>query len=206
MTPKRIFCIGKNYEAHVRELAGTAPEEPIVFMKPSSCLVLPGTPVRVPTHGSLLHHEAEAVLLIGREASRVDEESALDCVSDVALGLDLTLRDVQGSLKKKGHPWELSKAFEQSAPLGPLVPVSKIRDLAQLEFSCSVNGELRQQGNTQDMMFSIPYLIRYLSHIWRLQAGDLIFTGTPAGVGPLVVGDTASLSGPELASSVWEFC
>ena len=205
-TPQRIFCIGKNYDEHVKELGGKAPEEPVVFMKPVCTIVAPGETLSMPQHGSLLHHEVEVVLLIGREGQDVLEADALSYISGITLGLDLTLRDVQGRLKKSGLPWELSKAFEQSAPLGSFKPYdSHSIDLENLPFTCSVNDELRQQGNTCDMLFPVRNLIHRLSQWWVLRPGDIIFTGTPSGVGPLKAGDQVSIESPVTGQFVWTF-
>ena len=188
-TPQRIFCIGKNYDEHVKELGSTVPEEPVVFMKPVCNIVDPGETLSLPRHGSLLHHEVEVVLLIGRGGQDVPEADALTYISGITLGLDLTLRDVQGRLKKSGLPWELSKAFEQSAPLGYFKKYDPNSiDLENLSFTCSVNGNLRQKGNTRDMLFPVRNLIHRLSGWWTLRPGDIIFTGTPSGVGSLKQG------------------
>lgn len=199
----RIFCIGRNYAAHIEELDNERPTSPVVFMKPASALAPSGQALRFPKHGEMLHHETEVVLEIGK-AGRVPHESeARDFISGLALGLDLTLRDVQSALKAKGLPWEKAKAFDQSAPLGPITPLSGDHDLAHLTFTCHVNGALRQTGNTALMLFSIPRILVELSQIWALAPGDLIYTGTPKGVGPLVPGDTIALSGPQLADASW---
>ena len=193
-TPQRIFCIGKNYDEHVKELGSIAPEEPVVFMKPVCNIVAPGETLSMPRYGSLLHHEVEVVLMIGRGGQDVPEVDALSYIAGITLGLDLTLRDVQGRLKKLGLPWELSKAFEQSAPLGYFKTYDPNSiDLENLSFTCSVNGDLRQQGNTRDMLFSVRNLIRRLSGWWTLRPGDIIFTGTPSGVGPIKPGDQVDI-------------
>ncbi len=201
----RIFCIGKNYTEHIRELSGVVPEEPVVFIKPWSSLVAPEETVKIPRHGSQLHHEVEVVFKIGAEGQGIPESEAFDYIDGVTLGLDLTLRDVQSRLKKSGYPWELAKAFEQSAPLGEYVPLQKIRDPQNLDFSCSVNGQVRQKGNTAEMIFSLPKLVSFLSSVWCLRPGDLIFTGTPSGVGILGSGDSATIASPEIGEFSWQF-
>jgi 2-keto-4-pentenoate hydratase/2-oxohepta-3-ene-1,7-dioic acid hydratase in catechol pathway len=188
-SPQRIFCIGKNYAEHVKELGGSTPGQPVVFMKPASCLVPPGETIRMPTHGSNLHHEVEVVVLIGKAGKNISESTASAHIAGLTLGLDLTLRDVQSAMKKKGWPWEISKAFDQS--------------LDDISFQCSVNGGLRQTGNSGEMMFAIPHLIHYLSGIWKLMEGDLIFTGTPSGVGSLHPGDRVTLHSDLLGSFEW---
>lgn len=203
-TPQRIFCIGKNYDEHVKELGSTAPEEPVVFMKPVCNIVDPGETLSLPRHGSLLHHEVEVVLLIGRGGQDVPEADALSYIAGITLGLDLTLRDVQGRLKKSGLPWELSKAFEQSAPLGYFKKYDPNSiDLENLSFTCSVNGNLRQQGNTRDMLFPVRNLIHRLSGWWTLRPGDIIFTGTPSGVGPLKQGDQVGIESSDTGFFSW---
>ena len=201
----RIFCIAKNYSEHVKELGGTElPEEPVVFMKPVSSIVAPGETLYRPRHGNLLHHEVEVVLLIGREGRDIPQTNALSYITGVTLGLDLTLRDVQGRLRKAGLPWELSKSFEQSAPLGLFKAYDPDSiDLENLSFTCSVNGELRQEGNTQDMIFPIKSLIHTLSGWWTLRPGDIIFTGTPSGVGPLEAGDRVEIDSPVVGPFSW---
>ena len=203
--PNRIFCIGKNYGAHIKELGGTqTPEEPVVFMKPVCNIVAPGEILHRPPNGSELHHEVEVVLLIGKKGKNILKADALSYISAITLGLDLTLRDVQKKLKKAGLPWELSKSFEQSAPLGIFKDYSPNKfDLRNLPFSCSVNGNLRQKGNTQEMIFPIANLIQTLSDWWTLRPGDIIFTGTPAGVASLQSGDTIEIKSPAIGLFSW---
>lgn len=202
-TPQRIFCIGKNYAEHVKELGGPAPAQPVVFMKPATSLVPTGETIHIPKHGDSLHHEAEVVVLIGKNGKNISESAAPDHIAGLTLGLDLTLRDVQADLKQKGHPWEISKAFDHSAPLGTLIPFDNRVSLDNIAFECSVNGTVRQTGNTGEMIFLIPTLIHYLSGIWELMEGDLIFTGTPSGVGPLKSGDRVTLHSDLLGFFEW---
>lgn len=203
LTPNRIFCVGKNYDKHIRELGGKqAPEEPVVFMKPVCSIAAPDTNLRYPPCGNELHHEVEVVLLLGKEGKNIPESQALLHISDVTLGLDLTLRDIQKNLKLKRLPWERAKSFEQSAPLGVFKKHKGI-DLGNLPFSCAVNGRLRQKGNTREMIFPIPKLIHILSGWWTLKPGDIIFTGTPAGVGPLKPGDKIRVESPRIGSFSW---
>lgn len=203
IVPRRVFCIGKNYAEHVKELDGSAPGQPVVFMKPATCLVPPGETIHMPAHGSNLHHEAEVVVLVGKAGKGISETDAPAHIAGLTLGLDLTLRDVQSALKKKGWPWEIAKAFDQSAPLGTLTAFDDNLSLDDIPFQCSVNGAVRQSGNTGEMTFPIPALIHYLSGIWQLREGDLIFTGTPAGVGPLHSGDRVALDSDRLGSFEW---
>jgi len=203
ISPQRIFCIGKNYPAHVREMADPPPGEPVVFMKPPTSLVRDGETLSRPEHGHVLHHEVEVVVLIGQSGKNIPEKEAPGWIAGLALGLDLTLRDVQSIMKKKGLPWEMAKSFDQSAPVGSFIPFTNSIVLSDISFQCSVEGQRRQQGKTSDMLYSIPYLIHFLSGIWALQPGDLIFTGTPSGVGPLEAGNRVRLESDILPGCEW---
>lgn len=185
----RIFCIGRNYPAHARELGNTVPGQPVVFMKPPESIVPPGGQVRFPTHGNSLHHEVELVFRVGREARNVAPDDGLGHLDAVTVGIDLTLRDVQAELKRQGLPWEAAKAFEQSALVGDFVPMETIGDPGLLKFWCDVNAQTRQRGAAADMVFDPGRLVSHLSRIWMLRPGDLLFSGTPEGVGPLEPGD-----------------
>ena len=202
--PRRLFCIGRNYVAHAEELGNVVPDSPVVFLKPPTCLVPHGSPITLPAHGSDLHFETEIVVLIGTEGRARNPQDALKFVEGLSLGLDLTLRDVQSALKSKGLPWEKAKAFDGSAPLGSFVPLDNASVLDDISFACDVNGERRQNGNTARMIFSIPTLITEISTIWTLKPGDLIFTGTPEGVGPLHAGDSITISNKHIGSYTWE--
>lgn len=203
-TPNRIFCVGKNYDEHIKELGGQVPEEPVVFMKPVTCIEVPFQTLYIPRHGKLLHHEVEVVLLIGKEGRDISELDALSHIAGATIGLDLTLRDVQDRLKKDGLPWEISKSFEQSAPLGIFKSYdSDVINLQNLSFTCSVNGNIRQKGNTSDMLFPIRSLICMLSRWWVLRPGDIIYTGTPSGVGPLESGDQVDIESSAIGSFSW---
>ncbi len=202
--PARLFCIGRNYVAHAEELNNEIPERPVIFCKPSSCLVPEGSAITFPAHGKDLHYEAELVILIGRDGWAVTDGEARSLVAGISLGLDLTLRDVQKQMINKGLPWELAKSFEQSAPIGSFVPLADFIDLVDLNFTCIVNGELRQEGNTGLMIFPVTTLIIELSKIWKLVPGDMIFTGTPAGVGPLSRGDKIEIASKLIGSFSWK--
>ncbi len=193
-TANRIFCVGRNYVAHAQELKNEVPDTPVIFMKPVSALVLPDQSVPFPAHGADLHHEVEVVILIGQAGRAHTPAEAASLISGLTLGLDLTLRDVQNKLKTKGLPWELAKAFDASAMIGHFTPYTPAIDLTSLSFACHVNNELRQQGCTDQMIFPIQTLLVFISSIWQLQPGDLIYTGTPAGVGPLKPGDQITIS------------
>lgn len=192
MKVNRIFCIGRNYAEHIRELGGTPDDACVIFMKPASCVVPHGAPITLPRGRGSVHHEAELVVMLTGGDRDIAIEHALDSVAALTLGLDLTLRDLQGELKKKGAPWETAKSFDGAAPLGEWIPYNG-QDLQALEFSCAVNGEQRQHGRTSDMLFPVARIIHILSRTWALQPGDIIYTGTPAGVGPLNPGDRVTL-------------
>ena len=200
----RIFCIGQNYIEHIKELGNPMPERPVVFMRPLSCLVAPGKSIHFPTHGSLLHYEVEVVVRIGKQGRNVPEAEALSYIDAVTLGADLTLRDLQKEAKEKGLPWEEAKSFEQSSPLGDFLAFDAMQiDLKNLSFKCKINGEIRQDGNTNGMLFGFEKLISDLSNIWHLQPGDMIYTGTPSGVGPLAVGDVIEVENDQIGTFSW---
>lgn len=200
---QRIFCIGRNYAEHVKEMGAPRPAEPVMFMKPATSLVREGEPLVLPKDQGSVHHEMEVVVAIGREGRELLREQALDHVAGVTLGIDLTLRDLQAKLKQAGQPWERAKSFEGSAPIGTFIPWPAKFDIQGVEMRCSVNGALRQQGNTRDMLFPVAEIIAFLSRHWRLRPGDLIFTGTPAGVGPLVAGDRITVESLQIGGFSW---
>ena len=208
--PCRIFCIGKNYAEHIREsddfdakLQTKKEKHPVVFMKPVTSIVSLGESIHVPTHGKILHHEVEVVVLLNGGGKNILIENSLSCIAGVTLGLDLTLRDVQVEVKKKGYPWELSKSFDQSSPLGLMRSYDDSFDLFDIPFACFVNEEKRQEGNTKDMIFSIPQVISFLSTVWKLMPGDLIYTGTPSGIGVIKSRDEIILNSPILGRFAW---
>ncbi|NQT97495.1 MAG: fumarylacetoacetate hydrolase family protein [Candidatus Marinimicrobia bacterium] len=199
----RIFCIGRNYLDHVNELSNQRPAEPVIFMKPPTCLVKPGLPIQFPKHGQELQHEVEVVVQIGTAGYVKSVEEAKTFIAAITIGLDLTLRDVQSGLKQKGLPWEKAKAFENSAPIGDLLPYNDQIDLETISFGCRVNGQERQVGNTGNMLFSIPEILLAISTIWKFEIGDLIYTGTPAGVGSLNTGDEIEIYSDLTDSFSW---
>jgi 2-keto-4-pentenoate hydratase/2-oxohepta-3-ene-1,7-dioic acid hydratase in catechol pathway len=184
-----LYCIGRNYREHAAEMNAELPKEPLVFIKPNTAYLPSGSMLSLPTFSALVHHEVELVVVIGEEAVDIPESSALNHIAGVAVGLDLTLRDLQETAKKKGEPWALAKGFRGSAPLSRVVPIAKIKDLTSLTVSLVQNGTLRQRGAAAEMERSIPSLISYLSRVFGLRRGDCIFTGTPKGVGPISRGD-----------------
>ncbi|QXD16005.1 fumarylacetoacetate hydrolase family protein [Rhodocaloribacter litoris] len=185
----KILCIGRNYAKHAAEMQSEVPEEPIVFLKPSTALVGHGGTVILPPQSQDVHHEVELVAVIGRGGKNIPEEKALEHVDAYAVGLDMTARDLQAEAKRKGQPWTVAKGFDTFAPLGPLVDARRVRDPQNLEIRLTVNGEVRQQGHTRDMVFSVARLIAYCSRIFTLLPGNLLYTGTPDGVGPVRDGD-----------------
>lgn len=202
MNINRIFCIGRNYSEHIKELGNTPDEAFVVFMKPPSCVVPLGQAIALPRHKGSVHHEAELVVRLSGGGADIDEAAALSHIDHISLGLDLTLRDLQNELKKKGSPWELAKAFDHAAPLGEWKPYHG-QDLQALEFTLQVNGALRQHGRTRDMLFSVARQIHILSKTWALADGDIIYTGTPSGVGPLQPGDRLVLESAEIGKFEW---
>ena len=185
----KIFCVGRNYADHAKELGNQIPDEPVIFIKPKNAVLLPGTPLLYPDFTNELHYECELVLKISKNGKFIPPQFAYDYISEVTLGIDFTARDVQDKLKKKGLPWEKAKAFDHSAATGTWLPTSNFANLQQLRFTFYKNGELVQQGHTADMLFDIPSIIADISGYFTINIGDLLFTGTPPGVGECVVGD-----------------
>lgn len=202
----KIFCIGRNYAAHVAERdnggGGVVPAEPIFFMKPDTAMLRNNDPFYIPAFTREVHYECELVVRINRVGRCIEERFAHRYFDEVGLGIDFTARDLQRDAIARGLPWEASKAFDYSAALSPVfLPLADLGgDVQRLRFSLSINGEVRQQGDTAQMLFPVSRLISHLSHFVTLKMGDLIFTGTPAGVGPVAPGDTlcAELEGREL--------
>jgi len=186
----RIFAIGRNYAEHIRELNNERPDEPVIFTKPDTALIRGGNPFPHPTFSSDVHHEIELVLHICKEGKNIPEAAAGDYFDSIGLGIDFTARDLQQKAKDKGLPWDLAKGFDGSAPLSDrFIPVSSIPDLANINFSLTVDGQLKQQGNTSLMLFPFNYIISYLSRFFTLKPGDLIYTGTPKGVSAVKPGN-----------------
>ena len=185
----KILCIGRNYPEHAREMKADLPNEPVVFLKPPSALVQSGGTVVIPKISNDPQHEVEMVVVIGKDGRNIATSAALEHVAGYAVGLDMTMRDIQADAKKKGLPWTVAKGFDTSAPISQVVNPRIIGNAHALSLSLKVNGFLRQQGNTADMLFHVEALISYLSTIFTLEKGDLIFTGTPEGVGSVQSGD-----------------
>lgn len=186
----KIICVGRNYAEHARELNNEVPADPVIFMKPETALILPRQPFFYPDFSKDIHHEIELVVRINRLGKHIEPQFAHRYYNEVALGIDFTARDLQQQLKEKGLPWEKAKAFDGSACVGEWISVDTFGDIQQLNFYLTRNGEMVQTGNTSQMLFSVNHLISYISTFFTLKIGDLIFTGTPSGVGPVHIGDT----------------
>ena len=190
----KVVCIGRNYAEHAKELDNPVPTEPLLFIKPGSCVVPLEGGFAIPTERGSVHYEAEIAVLIGKPLSaKPSREEVLDAISGFAPALDLTLRDKQAELKAKGLPWEIAKSFDGAAVIAPFVVSSTFADVTDIGIRLSINGELRQDGNSAQMLNPIVPIIQYMTGCFSLQAGDVILTGTPAGVGPLNVGDEVVL-------------
>jgi len=187
---RRIFCVGRNYAEHAKEMGADTREPPFFFAKPADALVADGAVLPWPMATSDLHHEAELVVAIGAAGRDLTPESAGALVWGHAPGIDLTRRDMQAEAKQMRRPWDMSKGFDQSAPCGALVPVSETGPLTSARILCTVNGQIRQDADIADMIWDVPHIISHLSGLVELAPGDLIFTGTPAGVGPILPGET----------------
>ena len=185
----KIICIGRNYINHAKELNNPVPEKPVFFMKPDTALLLKHNPFFYPDFSNEIHYETELVVKINRNGKHIDEKFAHKYYNEIGIGIDFTARDLQAEAKKKGLPWEIAKAFDQSAPVGRFLPKEKFEDVGNINFSLKINGELRQKGNSKNMIFSIDKIIAYVSQFITLRTGDLIFTGTPEGVGPTKIND-----------------
>jgi fumarylpyruvate hydrolase len=195
---RRIYCVGRNYAEHAQEMGFTGREPPFFFLKPADAIVeVPeGTTgeIAYPPLTKNLHHEVELVVAIGQGGSNIGAADALKHIWGYAIGLDMTRRDLQGEMKKQGRPWCIGKAFDQSAPVGPVHPIAKTGELNRGSITLAVNGTQRQKGDLSELIWNVGETIEVLSNAWTLQAGDLIFTGTPAGVGAVVSGDVMEAS------------
>jgi len=186
---RNIFCIGRNYVAHARELQNDVPDQPLVFLKPTSSIIYDGDTIQLPPQSQNVHHEIELVAAIREGGKDIPKEQALKHVAGYAVGIDVTARDVQQKAKDNRHPWTVAKGFDTFAPLGTFVTADHITNPQNIDLQITVNGKTRQSDNTSLMIFPVAELISYLSTIFTLQAGDLIFTGTPKGVSPIKSGD-----------------
>ncbi len=184
-----IFCVGRNYIEHAAELNNPVPKSPLIFLKPSSSIIYDRESIELPAVSREVHHEVEVLVLIGREGKNIAREDAIAHIAGYGVGIDVTARDIQQQAKEKSHPWTIAKGFDTFAPVSRFVDPAQIPDPANISFELFINGSLRQKGNTREMIFPIPELISYLSTIFTLSPGDIIFTGTPQGVGKLHPGD-----------------
>ena len=185
----KIICIGHNYREHAKELNTPIPDEPVFFMKPDSALLLDNRPFYLPDFSKELHHEVEMVVKINRLGKNIESKFAHRYYNELTVGIDFTARDLQRKCKEEGKPWEISKAFDGSAALGKFIKISNLTNLQAIDFRLQLNGVKVQEGNTSDMIFGIDKIIEYVSRFITLKIGDLIYTGTPKGVGCVKIGD-----------------
>ena len=192
---QNIFCIGRNYSEHARELNNPVPTTPVVFIKPTSSICYDGGNLILPVQSEHVDHEVEIVIAIGISGKNIPESNALDYISHIGIGLDFTARDLQDKAKEKSLPWSVAKGFDTFAAISSFVPFSgSASELNNLTFQLEVNGEIKQKGDSKNMIFSIPAIISYLSSVFTLSEGDLIFTGTPEGVGIVRAGEKLKAS------------
>jgi 2-keto-4-pentenoate hydratase/2-oxohepta-3-ene-1,7-dioic acid hydratase in catechol pathway len=184
----KILCVGRNYSEHAKELGNAVPENPVIFSKPDTALLKNGEDFYLPNFSNDVHHEVELVIKINKVGKKIQEKFARNYFSEIGLGIDFTARDVQSELKSKGLPWELAKAFDGSAPIGNFINIENM-DLKNIDFSLQKNGQIVQKGNTAQMIFSFEQIVSFVSQYFTLKVGDLIYTGTPAGVSQVNIGD-----------------
>ena len=196
----KILCVGRNYLEHIKELGNATPEAPVIFIKPASSVIGEGEAIVIPPYSHDCHHEAELALLIGRMGKDIPVDQAMEYIAGYGVGIDLTLRDVQRELKEKGLPWEIAKGFDTACPLSDFVEASDVADPQNLQIRLTVNGGIRQDGNTSAMIHRIPAIISYMSGSFTLDPGDVILTGTPAGVSRIVPGDRLVAEIPGVAT------
>jgi acylpyruvate hydrolase len=196
----KILCLGRNYAEHIKELGNPTPEAPVIFIKPGSSVIGEGEAIVIPPYSHNCHHEVELALLIGRKGKNIPVDHAMEYIAGYGVGIDLTLRDVQDKLKKKGLPWEIAKGFDTACPLSLFVEASDVADPQNLQIRLTVNGEIRQDGNTSMMIHRIPAIISQMSGNFTLEPGDVILSGTPAGVSRIVPGDKLVAEIPGVAT------
>ena len=185
----KIICIGRNYIDHIKELSNQKPMNPVVFLKPDSSVIAKNQNFIIPSFSNEIHHEVELVIKINKVGKHIDKSFSHKDYDEIGLGIDFTARDIQNNLKEKGHPWEKSKAFDNSCMVGNFLKKEKIEDISKIEFSLKKNNEVVQSGCSNDMLWKIDELISYVSQYFTLKIGDLIFTGTPSGVSKVESGD-----------------
>ncbi len=189
----KIICIGRNYLAHIKELDNDLPTEPMFFMKPDTALLPAGEPFPYPDFSKKIHYETELVLRICKSGKAIDEKVACEYYDAITVGVDFTARDLQSQCKAKGHPWEIAKAFDYSAPVGEFKKISELKHPEDIAFGMKLNGKWVQQGHSRDMIFNFDRIVSYVSRFVTLNEGDYIFTGTPQGVGEVQIGDKLEL-------------
>lgn len=185
----KIICIGRNYAEHAKEMNAAVPSEPVFFLKPDTAIIKDDQPFYYPDFSKEIHHEVELVIKISKAGKNIEPEFAHKYYEEIGIGIDFTARDIQAKCKEKGLPWEKAKAFDGSAPIGSFVSKKELNDLANINFHLTINGNTVQKGNTRDLLFSFDAVIAYVSRFFTLKTGDLIYTGTPEGVGPVAIGD-----------------
>jgi acylpyruvate hydrolase len=185
----KILCVGRNYGEHAKELGNSVPENPVIFCKPDTALIKDNGPFYLPDFSNDVHHEVELVIKISKSGKRISEQFARGYFEEVGLGIDFTARDLQTQLKSKGLPWELAKGFDGSAPIGKFVKLDSVNHPSDISFSLKKNGTVVQQGSNAQMIFSFEKIVAFVSQYFTLKVGDLIYTGTPAGVGAVKAGD-----------------
>jgi len=185
----KIFAIGQNYVEHNKELNSQNPTEPVVFMKPDTALLKNNKPFFIPDFTQELHYETELIIKFNRIGKHIDSKFSERYFTEIGLGVDFTARDLQRKLKAEGKPWEVSKAFDNSAVIGNFLPTNELGDIQKIEFRMDLNGKTVQRGNSQDMIFPINELVSYVSRFFTIKIGDILFTGTPVGVGKVAIGD-----------------
>jgi acylpyruvate hydrolase len=185
----KIICIGRNYSEHIKEMKAEVTGSPVFFMKPETALVEDGKPFFHPDFSQEIHHEVEIVLKVCRNGKNIEKQFAHKYFEEITVGIDFTARDLQAECKKKGLPWEMAKSFDGSAPIGRLLPVTDFVNMYTIPFHLDINGKRVQEGNTRDLLYKFDTIIEYVSKFVTIKMGDLIFTGTPVGVGPVSVGD-----------------
>ncbi|NWF51367.1 MAG: fumarylacetoacetate hydrolase family protein [Ignavibacteriaceae bacterium] len=196
----KIICVGRNYAEHAKELGNEIPEKPVIFLKPASAVIFSGEKIIHPHFSSVMHHEVELLILIGSRIKNANESESIKSISGFGVGLDMTLRDIQDELKKKGHPWTIAKCFDTSAVLSDFISADDYKLTGDEELSLSVNGFLRQKEKISMMLFPPVKLVEYISSLMTLEEGDIIFTGTPKGVGQVKTGDIIEAKLDELVS------
>jgi acylpyruvate hydrolase len=196
----KILCLGQNYAKHAKEMGSSAPASPIIFLKPSTAIIENGKPIVLPKMSDDVHHEVELTVLLGKQGKNILQSKAFDFVAGYGIGLDMTMRDRQKEAKAEGNPWSIAKGFDTSAPLSPFISKDQIPDPNNLEIKLSVNGRERQHSNTSNMIYKIDFIIAFLSSIFTLEEGDVIYTGTPEGVGKVVAGDVIDAEIPGIGS------